>query len=30
MTLRTNLSAAIVNAAGNDFNDFESAPGQYY
>jgi subtilisin family serine protease len=29
MTLRNGLGAAIVNAAGNDFGDFESTPGQY-
>jgi len=29
MTLRAGLGASIVNAAGNDFNDFESTPGQY-
>jgi subtilisin family serine protease len=28
-TLRGGLGAAIVNAAGNDFNDFESTPGIY-
>jgi subtilisin family serine protease len=29
MTLRSSLGAAIVNAAGNDFNDWESHPGLY-
>jgi subtilisin family serine protease len=28
-TLRGGLGAAIVNAAGNDFNDFETTPGKY-
>jgi PKD repeat protein len=29
LTLRGGLGASIVNAAGNDFNDFEAAPGLY-